>query len=715
MRRDHWKRSFFPPMLPSGLSMCLNHLFIKQLTGTCRGLRILVLVGSGQLGWWGVPVEGQEPPGAVRPPFTTMPDRLPGPPRAMGELPAGRDLPPSTLPGRAPGQPPRSMGEAPPPLGDFGPTAPLPRFGDPNRLTPAPLRVDPRGVSPGLDVPSVDPFDAARPGGSLFDFQNRLNKPIELDDDTRIPITDQIPRRTRRQEEQPTEPPIELRDVYLSALQAYPPFQAILLERDIAEGGVLSAIGAFDTRLNADSRNYPLGYYRRSVHDIFIDQPLRDLGGKFFAGYRIAEGLHPSYYSFLNTRGGGAFVVGVELPLLRDRAIDAKRAKLIQAEIERTKADPTILKDRLTLAKMTGKAYWEWYASARALKVLRLLLELVEERGEAIETRIREGLDRPGIDLLEFRRLLLARRIQVVAAERRFQLANIELSLLLRDPRGFPVIPRFQQVPGALTAEILPPNDERLPRDLNLALQFRPEAVAFRLNAAKADVEATLARNQLLPALNFYVYTEQNIGDRNRQLEPDFRPFIAETSLLFDVPLQRREARGRIISADAQVRQSLLDARFAEERIQADVIQAYATLQALYRQLQDARENERANLDLERAEIQAFNAGFSNILFLNIREQATLDARISRIEAEGRYQSAYIDYLAALGLDILTAPSELLEATPPPQELNLGDNPPAGPRSAPAAADQPDPVDPDALQPPGDDEIPQPLLNPDQP
>ena len=64
-------------------------------------------------------------------PFAVEPDRLPGPPRAMGEVPEGASQPPSTLPGRVFGQPPRAMGEAPVAPG-ASPTFGLPRTpGDP--------------------------------------------------------------------------------------------------------------------------------------------------------------------------------------------------------------------------------------------------------------------------------------------------------------------------------------------------------------------------------------------------------------------------------------------------------------------------------------------------------------------------------------------------------------------------------------------------------
>ena len=115
-----------------------------------------------------------------------------------------------------------------------------------------------------------------------------------------------------------------LQTVRESAERRYPLFLALLEERNIADGDVQSSRGAFDLNLNIDSRNYPLGFYDRSVQDLFFEQPILPTGGKVFTGYRLAQGHFPTYYNYLNTRGGGAFVSGFEQPLLQGFRIDPK-------------------------------------------------------------------------------------------------------------------------------------------------------------------------------------------------------------------------------------------------------------------------------------------------------------------------------------------------------------------------------------------------------
>jgi outer membrane protein TolC len=334
--------------------------------------------------------------------------------------------------------------------------------------------------------------------------------------------------------EGPTAPPLTLDEVLFSSERTYPPFLAVLQERAIASGDLLSARGAFDLNLNADSRNYPLGYYDRSVHDVFLEQPLRWHGAKVFD--RLSPGARPfpNYYNYLNTRGGGAFVAGFDLPLLRNREIDARRAKEVQAELERRKVEPTILKQRIDLFKNVSKLYWNWVAAGQVLAIYRDLVRVAEARNEGLDRQLREGLLR-AIDLVDFRRILLSREQQAVAAERRFQQAAIEMSLFYRNDLGFPLVPDPARLPREFPAAIAI-DPRRFPADLEVALRLRPEALSVRLQAQKAQVDRRFARNQLLPSLNLYVYTEQNVGNRDADLGKDFRPFIMESSLLFDVP-----------------------------------------------------------------------------------------------------------------------------------------------------------------------------------
>ncbi|WP_165246833.1 TolC family protein [Paludisphaera soli] len=608
-------------------------------------------------------------------PFGTQPDLLPGPPRAMGEVPAG-DSPPSTLPGRVFGQPPRAMGESPeiPPVDSTsGPFAP--------GLDRAPSALPPRSStgSPFSPPESLFPVPSGSPFYRLFP---RLPGAAEGRSDELPPALPDAESRTPAAVlGAATGPPLGLGEVLRSVEGTHPLLLSTLQERGIAAGDLLSAQGAFDLNLNMDSRNYPLGYYNRGVHDVFFEQPTAWAGAKFFAGYRVAQGNFPTYYNYLNTRGGGAFVGGMELPLLKNREIDARRAKLYQAEIERRKAEPTVLKQRITLFKDASKSYWAWVAAGKTFALYGELVRVAELRNEGLENQARAGLVRT-IDLADFRRILLSRQQQLIAAQRRAEQASIELSLYARDGYGMPRLPDAGRLPRTFPPTPAPDPD-RLDRDLEVALRLRPEIYSLRLQARKAAVERRYAQNQLLPSMNLYVYTEQNFGPRAVDLLGDFRPFIMEASLLFDVPIQRRYAKGRVIAADSTIRQIDALARFAVDRVRADVQDATSALTTAYEQVVRYRENVELARRLEAAEAALVREGGSTVLFLNLREQAAADAEVLRVDAEAKYFAALAEYHAALGLDAVPADA------PVPDESEAAPS-----RPGPSPAPGPGPGDP---------------------
>lgn len=616
------------------------------MTARIAGLGLAALMAAGAT------AVGQDIPSPRQDlPFSFDTAVPPGPARSMGEPAFGQLLPPSDRTDEFGA--PRSMGELPTALPRQRPSVLGPLR--PNLLGPDGLAT-PDILVPGQLTTPVPENLLLAPG---FLNTTPLDQ-AELDRDRAALNLDEPLPEAPRIDDRPPATPLAWDMVRLSAETAFPPYLAILQERPNADGQVLASLGYFDLSLSADSRNYPLGYYDRTIQDFFATLPLRDAGGKFFSGYRIGTGLFPSYYQNLATRGGGAFVNGIELPLLRNREIDPARAKLYKAEIERRKVEPTIQKARITLLKDAAKSYFEWVASGHIYAVNQRLARTADIQFTAVEQQNQLGR-LSDIDVTAFRSVVLKRKQQLIDSNRAYQARSIALSLYLRDPRGLPLIPDSPHLPAAVPPA-KPPDDAEFLDDLATAIQLRPELRGAQFDLQKAQVDRELAGNQFLPSANFYVYTEQNVGDRNLQLGPDFRPFIMETSLLFEVPLQRRFARGQIRSADAQIRQAKAAIQFAGDTVKTDVEQVYSALRAAYDNLQLYRENEQITRRLEESERQRLRLGGSNILLLYIREQSSYDAQILRAAAEAKFFSAVADYRAALGLDAL--PRDL-EAHPP--------------------------------------------------
>ncbi|WP_169972859.1 TolC family protein [Tautonia rosea] len=638
--------------------------------------------------------QGPEGSPGTQLPFSLQPDLTPGPPQAMGISPFGQPLPPTMLSNPMSG-PPQAMGETlfrPGQQGTFVPF--MPGVAPGGAFLP--------GLFPGMQAPappalgSQDQNLLLLPG--LFGRSDEAPADVPSDEPFDLPEVEQlqvgtgeIPRGAPRIDNQPPGPPLMLQEVRVSSERLYPPFLAVLEGRNRADGAVQSSMGAFDLAINADSRNYPLGFYDRAVHSLFLTQPIMNTGGKAFTGYRLAYGDYPTYYNYLNTLGGGAFVSGFEQPLLQNLRLDPRRARLFQSEIERRRVEPTILRERISLLRDAAKAYWTWVSAGQVYAINQNLLKISQTQMATLMEQARPEIGRVSqIDVIAFQNVLIRRQQQLVDARRNFEQASIVLSFYLRDERGLPSIPAAENIPLAFP-DAQPPDASQVEQDVAVALNLRPEVFDLMLQYDKARIDRDLARNLMLPSLNFYVFTEQNVGDQQVALKGDFRPFILEASMFFEVPLQRRMARGRIRSAEAEMRQISARTQFARDTIQNDVLREAANLRAAYESLQYLRNVEivtRQLAEAERTRLEIMAA--SPLLFFVILQQQVLDAQVNRVLAEGRYFSALADYRAAVGLDAVT-PEVAMVA--PPTILPEVDSAPAPP-SIPDAALGTDPIPP---------------------
>jgi outer membrane protein TolC len=200
------------------------------------------------------------------------------------------------------------------------------------------------------------------------------------------------------------------------------------------------------------------------------------------------------------------------------------------------------------------------------------------------------------------------------------------------------------------------PDARRFVADESSALALRPEPRYLRIQRDKFLVELRYAENQTLPRLDAVVAAAQDVGGP-ASAKGDKGRFEMESGLMFEVPLQRRYAAGQIRTNQAELARVQAELRFAEDRVVADVRYAAAGLQTAYDEYLRARESVELTVELQNAEIKNFELGNSNILFVNLREQATADARLLLIDALLEYFAASAEYRAALGIDSGSAPN----------------------------------------------------------
>jgi outer membrane protein TolC len=231
----------------------------------------------------------------------------------------------------------------------------------------------------------------------------------------------------------------------------------------------------------------------------------------------------------------------------------------------------------------------------------------------------------------------------VLEAERLLQQATFELSLFYRDAQGQPVRVEQDRLPPAFPAT-KSLDEQRLQDDIELAWKRRPEVMRFAVQREQVEVDRRLARNQLLPGIDFAMgYTRQS-GDEVVRRGPD----ELTAGVIFDLALQRRQAKGREQSAVARIEQFDLRERFARDQVAVEVRDAYSAVQAAHQRAVLLRQEVELALELENAERVRFGLGDGTLFVVNLREAQTFDTAIREVGAVNEYFRALAAYEFAI-------------------------------------------------------------------
>ncbi|MFN9363297.1 MAG: TolC family protein [Planctomycetota bacterium] len=184
--------------------------------------------------------------------------------------------------------------------------------------------------------------------------------------------------------------------------------------------------------------------------------------------------------------------------------------------------------------------------------------------------------------------------------------------------------------------------------DLAEAIASRPDIRELNLELEKVNVELAAAQNQMLPKLDAVVEASKDTGTPASSLE-DKTPFEMEAGLLAEVPLQRREARGKSRAAQGKQAQLLAKRDFVFNKITTAMQDAYSAILNARSRYEQAMLNKQLAIRSLEIGRQQFQEGDIDLIVLNIYEQAEAEAELQVIDAEAEYFSALADYRAALG------------------------------------------------------------------
>lgn len=455
----------------------------------------------------------------------------------------------------------------------------------------------------------------------------------------------------------PPQPGKEQRNLRLSHVtesirQTYPLLESAFLARNIADGEQLAAAGNFDLNASGASESGPLGFHETYRHRFGFDQPLYG-GGNVFAGYRIGRGFFQPWFLERETNKGGEFKAGVRLPLTQNRDIDKRRAELWRTTYGRRRVEPEIQAQLIEFVVFGSYAYWEWVAAGRKVEIARSLLELATQRQQGLQQRAEKG-DVARIVLTDNERLIISRRAKLTDARQKFRQAAVKLSLFLRQPDGSPFVPPENLLPDSFpTPE--PVDENRMDRDIQRALDNRPEFQIFALRQRQLEVDLAQAENLRRPSLDVHLTGSQDVGQPTSS-KREKSEFELEAGLFFSVPVQRRKARGKIRAVEGKLAQLAIKRRFTRDKIITEVQTVYAALLAAYQRIGQTRRAFELAKKMEDAERTKFAAGESNLLDVNLRETQTAEAAATLVDALLEYFRARAAYRAALALEVTGQP-----------------------------------------------------------
>ena len=446
--------------------------------------------------------------------------------------------------------------------------------------------------------------------------------------------------------------PLTPDEVLRSSVLTFPAILEAFEREAAARSDQLSADGAFDLMLKGEYYDRLTGFYSGGFGKVEARQPLRPFGAEVFGSYRASNGDFPIYENINYTNQLGEVKVGALFALLRDRNIDQRRFAIEDTRLAASQARLDVLLVQLNVQHEALRAYWRWVAAGEEIRVFEELLEIAEARQIGLTREVNEGA-RPRIALTENEQNLLRRRTLLEEAKRNFITAANSLGFYLRDSNGQMIVPTREQLPDTAKLKAVQPVEALVATPLQDVIRDRPELQTFRLALERATNRVELRRNDLQPSLDASVELSRDFGALGPG-GPGFDSTDAVVGVTFTVPLQRREARGRLQRAEAELRETELRQRRIADQITTDVSNILANLGAALKLADLADAEVEQAVTMVQAERTRFRLGAGDFFLVNVREETAANAQIGAIRADLAGRLAEASYNAAtMNLDAL--------------------------------------------------------------
>ncbi len=437
-------------------------------------------------------------------------------------------------------------------------------------------------------------------------------------------------------------------EVVGEVLSQFPAVQMSQQDVKAAEAQELTARGAFDIVFEGDWKDVT-GDYEYSVFESQVRKPTSIFGLDLYGGFRESQGGVPLYYGEQETLDRGEWNVGAKLPLLRGFLTDTRRAGFNKSKLQVSRQNLKLRATELREIEKALFAYWSWKVALGRWRIQKSLLDIAKLRDQWLGKRTRAG-DIPAFERKDNLRTVLLRQSALLQADLElksretqlaFFLSNADLqkkvessSLSEKNIESHWFIP--QQ-----TSEFKKPIDDLM----NRALKQRPEFAAIATQLAQLEIDKDLQQNQFLPKLDLKAEYSKDRGVGSTTLDDE----NTTVSLQFQVPLQYRNIRGQRDQISADIRKVEFERQLLERQWRADLTALQKNLEVATERRELALQEFDLAKQLENGERTRFRQGDTNVLIVNLREQATAEASLRIIETTADLLRAYASLEVRLG------------------------------------------------------------------
>ncbi len=344
----------------------------------------------------------------------------------------------------------------------------------------------------------------------------------------------------------------------------------------------------------------------------------------------------PDAHLFYNQQ---QMIFGGEFPLLRGFMVNEEYADFQKAELAGPQAEIAVAQKRQDLYLAGAVQYWDWQVAVKQAEMVKRALTVAEERFVQVQGMAKGGKVAP-LDVIEVNQEVQARREAAIAAQRNVEYEQYKLSLFLWE-NGEPVTPRPEWAPE-FQGETPLPTEQDIASYKVEAKEDRPEVRDLYVEAKMNNIDIKLAKNKLLPKLNF---------DGGRTSAP--ADWIVGAGyrygMQFEMSLFQREARGKVLYAEADQQQLAFKQLYAEQQVSIDVDNWLSAIVRARDRVKAATEALRLAKTLEEGERTRFNMGATTVLFVNLRERNVVESAYELYRAQADYAVARGGMLWAKG------------------------------------------------------------------